>query len=57
VALLLVFFNGLLADLPQTALAAVVIAAALSLLDLGRPAATRRSGDRRSSCPWWPPPG
>jgi high affinity sulfate transporter 1 len=34
VALLLVFFNGLLADLPQTALAAVVIAAALSLLDL-----------------------
>ena len=34
VALLLLFFNGLLADLPQTALAAVVIAAALSLADL-----------------------
>jgi MFS superfamily sulfate permease-like transporter len=31
--LLLVFFNGLLADLPNSALAAVVIAAALSLLD------------------------
>ncbi|GMU77290.1 MAG: sodium-independent anion transporter [Acidimicrobiia bacterium] len=35
VAVLLLFFNGLLADLPQSALAAVVIAAALSLLDLG----------------------
>jgi high affinity sulfate transporter 1 len=35
VALLLVFFSSLLADLPQTALAAVVIAAALSLADLG----------------------
>ncbi len=34
VALLLLFFNGLLADLPQAALAAVVIAAALSLADL-----------------------
>ncbi len=34
VALLLLFFNGLLADLPQTALAAVVIAAAFSLVDL-----------------------
>jgi high affinity sulfate transporter 1 len=46
VALLLVFFNGLLADLPQTALAAVVIAAAVSLLDLAtlrRYAAVRRS--------------
>ena len=31
--LLLVFFNGLLADLPNSALAAVVIAAALSLAD------------------------
>lgn len=31
---LLVFFNSLLADLPQSALAAVLIAAALSLLDL-----------------------
>ena len=35
VALLLLFLNGLLADLPQTALAAVVIVAALSLMDLG----------------------
>ena len=34
VALLLLFFNGLLKDLPQTALAAVVIAAAFSLVDL-----------------------
>ncbi len=34
VALLLLFFSGLLQDLPQTALAAVVIAAALSLSDL-----------------------
>ncbi|MET0147063.1 MAG: sulfate permease [Ilumatobacteraceae bacterium] len=34
VALLLLFFSGLLADLPQTALAAVVIGAALSLADL-----------------------
>ena len=34
VVLLLVFFNGLLADLPNSALAAVVIAAALSLADL-----------------------
>jgi MFS superfamily sulfate permease-like transporter len=33
VVLLLVFFNGLLADLPDSALAAVVIAAALSLAD------------------------
>ena len=32
--LLLLVFNSLLADLPQTALAAVVIAAALSLMDL-----------------------
>ena len=31
---LLIFFNSLLADLPQSALAAVVIAAALSLLDV-----------------------
>ena len=35
VALLLLFFSSLLADLPQTALAAVVIAAALSLADIG----------------------
>ena len=33
VVLLLVFFNGLLAELPNSALAAVVIAAALSLAD------------------------
>lgn len=32
---LLLFFNSLLADLPQSTLAAVVIAAALSLVDLG----------------------
>jgi high affinity sulfate transporter 1 len=35
VVLLLVFFNGLLADLPQAALAAVLIGAAFSLMDLG----------------------
>ena len=35
VVVLLLFLNGLLADLPQAALAAVVIAAALSLLNLG----------------------
>ena len=34
VALMLLVFNTLLADLPQTALAAVVITAALSLMDL-----------------------
>ena len=34
VALLLLFFNGLLKSLPQTALAAVVIAAAFSLVDI-----------------------
>ena len=34
VAALLLFFNSLLADLPQAALAGVLIAAALSLLDL-----------------------
>jgi len=34
VALMLLAFNSLLADLPQTALAAVVIAAALSLMDV-----------------------
>ncbi len=34
VAALLLFFNSLLSDLPQSALAAVLIAAALSLLDL-----------------------
>ena len=46
VVLLLLVFNSLLADLPQTALAAVVIAAALSLMDLSvlrRYARVRRS--------------
>ena len=47
VMLLLVVFNGLLADLPQAALAAVVIGAALSLMDL--PALTRFAAVRRSS--------
>jgi high affinity sulfate transporter 1 len=35
VVALLLFFNSLLADLPQTALAAVVITAAVSLMNLG----------------------
>jgi len=35
VAVLLLFLNSLLADLPQAALAAVVIVAALSLMDVG----------------------
>jgi high affinity sulfate transporter 1 len=46
VAILLLFLNSLLADLPQTALAAVVIVAALSLMDvriLRRYVAVRRS--------------
>ena len=46
VATLLVLFQSLLADLPQSALAAVVIAAALSLLNVGvlrRYASVRRS--------------
>ncbi len=46
VALLLLFFSTLLQDLPQTALAAVVIAAAISLADLptlGRYLAMRRT--------------
>ena len=38
VAVLLLFLNSLLADLPQTALAAVVIVAALSLMDSQGPA-------------------
>ena len=46
VVVLLLFLNGLLADLPQAALAGVVIAAALSLLDLG---ALRRYWDVRRS--------
>jgi len=47
VAVLLLFLNGLLADLPQSALAAVVIAAALSLLNL--PVLVRFWSVRRSS--------
>jgi high affinity sulfate transporter 1 len=47
VGVLLLFLNGLLADLPQSALAAVVIAAALSLLDL--PALVRYWSVRRSA--------
>jgi MFS superfamily sulfate permease-like transporter len=46
VGLLLLFWSSLLADLPQSALAAVVIAAALSLVDVGvlvRYARVRRS--------------
>ena len=46
VVVLLLFLNGLLADLPQTALAAVVITAALSLMDvaaLGRYWRVRRT--------------
>jgi high affinity sulfate transporter 1 len=46
VVALLLFLNGLLADLPQSALASVVIAAALSLMDfgaLGRYLKVRRS--------------
>ncbi len=46
VAVLLLFLNGLLADLPQTALAAVVITAALSLMDVG---ALRRFAEVRTS--------
>ena len=47
VVALLLFFNSLLADLPQSALAAVLIAAALSLLDLG--ALVRYSRVRKSA--------
>jgi high affinity sulfate transporter 1 len=47
VAVLLLFLNDLLADLPQAALAAVVIAAASSLLDL--PALARYWKVRRSA--------
>jgi high affinity sulfate transporter 1 len=46
VAMLILFFHSLLADLPQSALAAVVIAAAISLVDLDalrRYARVRRS--------------
>jgi MFS superfamily sulfate permease-like transporter len=47
VAVLLLFLNGLLADLPQTALAAVVITAALSLMDI--PVLRRYAAIRPSS--------
>ena len=47
VALLLLFFSSLLTDLPQTALAAVVIAAAISLADI--PALVRFERARMSS--------
>ena len=47
VALLLLFFSSLLTDLPQTALAAVVIAAAISLADI--PALARFARARMSS--------
>ncbi len=47
VALLLLFFNGLLKNLPQTALAAVVIAAAFSLVDIST--LRRYLGVRKSS--------
>jgi MFS superfamily sulfate permease-like transporter len=47
VTLLLLFLNSLLADLPQSALAAVVIAAALSLMDL--PELRRYARIRRSA--------
>nr|WP_287379716.1 SulP family inorganic anion transporter [Candidatus Microthrix sp.] len=59
VLLLLLAFPSLLADLPQTALAAVVIAAALSLMDLSvlrrylrirRGAGARRSPPSAWSC-------
>ena len=49
VALLLLFFSTLLQDLPQTALAAVVIAAALSLADL---AILRRYWNMRKTSFW-----
>ena len=58
VVLLLLFLNGLLSDLPQTALAAVVITAALSLTDLSalRRFSPRYPGRPRSWSAWWPPP-
>ena len=58
VAVLLLFLNSLLADLPQTALAAVVIVAALSLMDIGDPAPLpARCAGARSRCRSSPPPG
>ena len=47
VALLLLFFSSLLTDLPQTALAAVVISAAISLADVS---ALARFARARTSC-------
>jgi high affinity sulfate transporter 1 len=47
VALLLLFFSSLLTDLPQTALAAIVISAAISLTDV--PTLVRFARTRRSS--------
>jgi high affinity sulfate transporter 1 len=47
VALLLLFFSSLLTDLPQTALAAIVISAAISLADI--PTLVRFARTRRSS--------
>ena len=55
VVVLLLFLNALLADLPQTALAAVVIAAALSLMDWGSCAATTACARPRSRSRWSPP--
>ena len=52
VAALLLFLNSLLADLPQAALAAVVIAAALSLMDCRCCAATSQCAAARSASPW-----
>ena len=56
VALLLLFLNSLLADLPQTALAAVVIAAALSLMDLAAVRRYWRVRRTRLTSPSWRPP-
>ena len=54
-SLMLLFVPGLLADLPQTALAAVVIMAAISLTDI--PALARFSRVRKTRSPsrWSPP--
>jgi MFS superfamily sulfate permease-like transporter len=48
VAVLLLFLNGLLADLPQVGLASVVITTALSLMDLGVLRRYARSAPQRS---------
>ena len=53
VAVLLLFLNSLLADLPQSALAAVVIAAALSLMDFGALRALLARCAARRSCSRW----